>query len=168
MDANRFDALTRSLHARRTVVRTLVGLGAGLGLARRAGAVAECLGPGSPCDPNGEPACCSNICTNSRKHKGRFLCAPAGEPLGCTKLDNTCATGTDVHCPGVRSGVTAFCVNGKKGKPFCARSRACMKCRRDSDCVDAFGALARCVKCAGCKAEAGGVTTACVVPLTFD
>ncbi|HEU5432251.1 MAG TPA: hypothetical protein VFU81_11345 [Thermomicrobiales bacterium] len=166
MNANRFDALTRSLHARRATVQTLVGLGAGLGVARRAGAGADCLVPGSSCDPNGGPACCSAICEQSRKRKGKFVCAAAGEALGCTKPANARATGTDVHCPGVRSGVTAFCVNAKQGQPICVRSRTCMKCRRDTDCVDAFGVTARCVKCADCKA-AGRLSTACVVPLIF-
>ncbi|HEU5433824.1 MAG TPA: hypothetical protein VFU81_19295 [Thermomicrobiales bacterium] len=168
MDANRFDALVRALYSRRRAVQTLAGLGAGLGLTRRAeAAVAECLAGGSPCEPGAVATCCSNICKSSKKHKGKFFCAPAGEPFGCTKHDNACSHGgTDTPCPAIPDQTDTFCVNDKKGKPFCGVDGVCAQCTRDADCVGGFGNLARCVKCSPCKHETQGVKTACIVPLT--
>lgn len=165
MEADRFDAWVRDLRSRRNVIQIVAGF-AGVGLAGHARAVAECLGPRSSCDPAGGPRCCSERCQASR-HGGKFRCAPAGIPLGCATNESVCKPGqAAVHCPDVlRDTITAFCVNDNKGKPVCVNTRVCQRCRRDADCVDAFGVLARCVKkCPSCNDQP--TKSACVVPLT--
>lgn len=164
MQPQRFDRLTRSLHARRAVIQTLTGLAAGVGLARPASAVAECGAPGSTCDPTDPTFCCSGICKKS-KHGKKARCAPAGSAFGCAKQDNACPAGRiSVLCPANPGNAEAFCVNDNKGKPLCATQATCVDCRRDTDCVNDFGTLARCIKkCANCKEQ--GFKSACVVPL---
>jgi hypothetical protein len=149
MDANRFDALTRSLHSRRRLVQTLAGLGAGLGVARAAGAASKTAAAGNQTSPG------------KKKKSG-------GSRFGCTKQDNSCSGRTEqVPCPGAPIGSDAFCVKNTKGKPLCVRGGACISCKSSADCPSELGPKVVCVKtCPICQAQ--GTKSACVVPFTPD
>lgn len=148
MDANRFDVLTRSLHSRRRVVQTLAGLGAGLGIGRTVGASEQDVG------------------TAVKKGSGTAAKKGGGSRFGCTKQDNVCREppGNGAPCPGASRAPDSFCVINGKGKPLCAATGVCTRCKRNADCRES-GPTAQCIKkCPSCL----GAKSACVVPLTAD
>ncbi|HEU5434068.1 MAG TPA: hypothetical protein VFU81_20530 [Thermomicrobiales bacterium] len=136
MESKRFDALTRTLHSRRGVMQTVVGLGAGLGLARSAAARTTrgggsrfgCTtrdnscgansGAGVPCPgaQSGSGAFCVKNC------KGKPLCAANG-------LCVTCKRNADCHglnpaaqciknCPICqKQGVNSLCILALRAAP---------------------------------------------------
>ncbi|HET7092867.1 MAG TPA: hypothetical protein VFI22_05295 [Thermomicrobiales bacterium] len=140
MDGNRFDALARSLHSRRTFMQTLAALGAGVGIAGGDDAAAR-----------------------KKKKKKRD-----GARFGCTKHDNSCSVKSDgdVACPDAPSNSGAFCVKNNKGRSVCTNETECFACKRKADCVAEFGPGAKCIKkCPFCQLIAG-VKSLCYVPFT--
>jgi hypothetical protein len=162
MDGKRFDAWVQGLQTRRGAVRSLVAVGAAIGLPATvlAGPVA-CDPNGAKCDPATPETCCTGTC-KKQKHKRKFKCAPAGSAQGCTKQQDVCSGIFVEGCPG-NSNATG-CIVGK-GKPLCADDAECRQCKTDADCTTEFGPTARCVKgCSACRSQTGSFTTACAVP----
>jgi hypothetical protein len=109
MDPQRFDAWTRSLHSRRTVVPMLVGLGVGLGVTRQAVAAPRptkkskrptfgCTKQNSICtDPETLcPDAPAGFCAND--NKGKPFCAIGGDCAPCTKNGDCAAFGPGALC----------------------------------------------------------------------
>src|SRR5215217_5048694 len=120
MDADRFDALTKSLRvrlSRRAAIGPIAGMAALLGLTHPEAALARC-GTKNPC-----PVC--KTCKNGecKPQKNGKLCANSNECRGC------CG---DKECPACAECTSGFDSNGsggyrcrKKEKPFCGIDPAC-------------------------------------------
>lgn len=138
MDANHFDALTRSLHARRAIAPALAAVGLGL--------TAAAL-PAS---------------ARKRKHKTKNTFGCTRQLSSCNV-----ASGGNVPCPNPPAGVVGVCASTNKGKPICVtQDSQCAPCQTNADCAAVFGPAAKCIKKCPICAVGGNPPTACIVPLT--
>lgn len=158
MDADRFDALARTLNgaasSRRTAVAGLAALGLAAGhvparATRRRRKVRRnafgCVNVGRFC--RSADQCCSGIC---RGNKGKRKCR-AHDTGGCALADNFCAGGNGNDCaPGCVCNVTT----GKA--PHCGPTVFCpaAECQRDADCGEPGAACIPPVNCQGCGTPA--------------
>lgn len=170
MDADRFDALTRSLTdawPRREMLRRLTAATVGLALARfpRGGRTKKrkkkkvrrnkfgCVTVGGYCKNAGQ--CCSGICQGKQ---GKKKCK-AHDTGGCQAGQHTCVELVECTTTAEVAG-ECFTTTGNAG--YCGGLGAgiCMDCKRDADCRAVRGPRAACGLCASCSDE----LTACVGP----
>ena len=179
MDADRFDALTRSLTGtassrRRLLTRiarsALGGAAATLGLSVAEATHYDCRHVGITCTRTRQ--CCSGICRGPQGKKtcrahGAGTCKQRGQELACTTPDvrlSVCNNDPGCVCYSTTAG-SNYCAKNvcPTGDPVCGK---CAVCKRDADCVrKGFPAGSACVphssgRCAG-LCESG---TACMVP----
>jgi hypothetical protein len=165
MDADRFDAVTRSLvdggTSRRWVLKwlagsTLAALAAALGLGNAGATHTGCYHVGKHCTRNGH--CCSGRC---RGRKGAKTCRAHGVGT-CTREKEYCRT----FATGCGGGA-CYCYRTTGDASFCSSGGgACMTCFKDADCVTAFGVAG--MACIQWCSDGGcdGFSTACAAPCT--
>ncbi len=170
MDADRFDALTRTLTSggtsRRRLLTRLAGsavgtIAAALGVAEADALHYPCRHVGKPCKRNSQ--CCSGLCRGPRDRK---TCR-AHHVGTCTINQNTCTNFTAI-C----AGGACQCYRTTGGASFCASpaDQGCKVCTTDAQCVRKLGiAGSACVDftqgtCASfCGAN---ITATCLAPCT--
>jgi hypothetical protein len=189
MDADRFDALARTLNetpSRRGALRLLTGsalasvLG-GLGALPAAAKKSKrpkkngygCLDVGQKCRGK-DSKCCSGICQGKKPKKGerdKSKCV-AHNTGGCALDRDVCFNPQLSPC-----SKTAFCLTTTGNAPFCGQATGgpetfCRTCRTDKDCEAAgVGLGAACVVLRtqgyclnGCEGINGSSGTACLAP----
>jgi hypothetical protein len=146
MDADRFDALTRSLASaalsRRRLLTGMAGSAVGavaatLGFADASASHYACVHIGKRCGNSDQ--CCSGVCKRKR--------CRVHDKGGCSLSDNFCAGGKDNRCkPG------CICNNTTGNAPHCGGSAFCpaVECQRDADCGEPGAACIPPVNCQGC------------------
>jgi hypothetical protein len=162
MDADRFDALTRSLSStassRRRLLTGVAGsalgaLAAALGFTAADATHVVCRHVGERCRRSGQ--CCSSRCRNKRcRAHGTLNCAPGTPDQFC--FVGTCGDGT------------CGCTNTTGGSSFCSDSVSCYPqgCTTDKQC-DALTGIpgSACVECETCTTTAGrGCAAPCTTP----
>jgi hypothetical protein len=160
MDADRFDALTRTLtgeaRSRRAVLKGLAGsavaaLAAALGFGDAEATHYGCRHVGRGCIHDGQ--CCSSRC---RGPAGQQTCR-SHHTGGCAPDGSYCTTGA--RCG---SGAAGYCWRTTGGAAFCGTAGVCATCTKDSQCTVVTGPGSACVteigSCFGC----GG--TVCAAP----
>ena len=172
MDDSRFDAWTR----RRLGLRAGGALAALLGLVGRPAsdvAIARqrrkrhvkrnafgCVNVGGKCRGR-DKNCCSSICRGKKPKKGEkdtSRCV-AHDAQGCVagQIEDFCG-GTNVSCT-TSTGTPGRCNTTTGNAGYCAGDGSCAvgSCKKDADCVPAFGVGAACVVCdnALCSGGAG-------------
>lgn len=175
MDADRFDALTRSLTSpetsRRRLLTGLAGsalgaLAVALGVADAGATHTGCRHPGKPCVRNGQ--CCSGRCSS----RGVCLCPSGTTRVGgrCELIGGSCPAGAntctivDVRCG--TSGGNCACYEDRALTSRCldGANFVCVNCRRNSDCEASTGVGSACIPLIGDCATACATATACVGP----
>ena len=175
MDAARFDALTRSLSAPTRRRLLLAGIAAALGLLsaglpdridanQRKKKLKRnafgCVNVGGTCRGK-DKNCCSSICRGKKPKKGEkdtSRCV-AHDAQGCVagQIEDFCG-GTNVSCT-TSTGTPGRCNTTTGNAGYCAGDGSCAvgSCKKDADCVPAFGVGAACVVCdnALCSGGAG-------------
>jgi hypothetical protein len=158
--------------SRRDLLRSLAGLGLGLGIIGRAdpGAARKhkrkkrkkrknkqkittnyfgCVDVGGFCQNADQ--CCSGICTGEKNQKtcqahNQSICQPGANVCAPPYIDCTTTDGD----PGVCSTTT-----GNTG--YCARSGDCFPCKRDVDCEPIYGKGSACAICTVCGVTGGTI-----------
>jgi hypothetical protein len=174
MDADRYDAFTRSLTASPTRRRVLATAGVTIVTLATGwpshGAAAKhkhkhklalnqygCVDVGGKCHGKSS-VCCSGICQGSKK-RGTCVAHDVGD---CTTSDNSCPSPAPCqpNPNGTISGFTCYLTTGKAS--ICAFSGTCHcgGCKKDSDCQKRQGPGAACIICDSDCPEGKG--TACV------
>jgi hypothetical protein len=165
LDADRFDALTRSLSAlassRRRLLTGVAGsavgmVAAALGVPQVEAGHFGCHHVGRGCRRDDE--CCSSRCKGP---KGQKTCRAHGVK-GCVRgpVDpNTCESQSGTTCG---SGTVACgCSNTTGGSAFCTSGPSCFgpsvtPCTHDKECEERTGKLgAACVECFNCLGGTG-------------
>ncbi len=161
METQQFDAWTRSLLARRPVLRIL-SLGAVAtvlsgGVKQAAGAAATCVAVKKRCRRASQ--CCSGVC---RGPNGRKTCR-AHDVDTCRLAHDRCEFGTGA--PLCAGDAQCVCLVTTGGAPYCGAAVQCdAECERDSDCAGVTGEGAACVKVQGPDCCAGLVGNRCAIP----
>ena len=155
MDANRFDALTRTMTAtgsRRWALRALAATAASgaLALLGVRGAGAACRANGTRCTSGA--ACCSGLCKKNRR-TGKKECRRAPGQGTCTVEQNICTGASSCN------GADCVCFVTAAGRSLCADVAAgldivtaCGECTGGKVCVRGGGS------------NCPGVAFACVTP----
>jgi hypothetical protein len=181
MDANRFDALTRSFGtdtSRRGFFGAMLAA-VGLGALGPAGVAAKdgkkkkkrkkgptpnifgCLDVGKKCRGKGSK-CCSGICQGKKPKKGKR------DRSKCVGHDgSTCLVGQHpTYCGGpalvgctTSAGMDGVCTTTTGKAAYCLGAGGCFPCKRDRDCHAVCGPRSACIPCRlSCAAQGG---TAC-------
>ena len=163
MDADRFDAFTRSLTAvapsRRRLLTGVAGaslaaLATALGFARAGAANPACVPVGEHCTEGGE--CCSSVCKRKR--------CRAHNVGRCTAAKEFCATGKS-SC----GGGNCWCFQTTGGANFCGvggpGGGKCFDCSADAQCaIELNTPGAACVLFGKDHCACTGFTTRCEKP----
>jgi hypothetical protein len=171
MDANRFDAMTRTLigaaPSRRRLLTGVAGsalgtIAAALGLAGVGANHFGCRHVGVHCKRSGQ--CCSGRC---RGPEGKKRCRAHDVGL-CTQGQDFCIDGTGATTRCHATNEFCFCFVTTGAAEFCADYAAgliCTDCQKDKDCVAAgFPAGSACVETPGACGCTNTPPRACAAP----